>query len=233
MESLMIGIMVSALLNGCGSQGNAAAESTAGTMAEQEVQAETTAVSDAATTGGGEGNVLIAYFAVAENSEVDAVSSASVVATDEGGEGRMQYLAELIQAETRGDLFSIQTAVDYPGDIGELIDYAAVEQDENERPELTSHIENLDQYDVVFVGFPTWWYDMPQALYSFFDEYDFSGKTIIPFNSHNGSRFSGTIETIAELEPEAKVITEGLTVHEGDVADAGAEVADWLAGLDV
>ncbi len=229
----MIGIMVSALLNGCGSQGNAAAESTAGTMAEQEVQAETTAVSDAATTGGGEGNVLIAYFAVAENSEVDAVSSASVVATDEGGEGRMQYLAELIQAETRGDLFSIQTAVDYPGDIGELIDYAAVEQDENERPELTSHIENLDQYDVVFVGFPTWWYDMPQALYSFFDEYDFSGKTIIPFNSHNGSRFSGTIETIAELEPEAKVITEGLTVHEGDVADAGAEVADWLAGLDV
>lgn len=78
------------------------------------------------------------------------------------------------------------------------------------------------------MGYPTWWYDLPQVMYSFFDEYDFSGKTIIPFNSHNGSRFSGTIETIAELEPEAEVITAGFTVNERDVADAGADIADWL-----
>ena len=81
------------------------------------------------------------------------------------------------------------------------------------------------------MGYPTWWYDLPQVMYSFFDEYDFSGKTIIPFNSHNGSRFSGTIETIAELEPEAEVITAGFTVNERDVADAGADIADWLRGL--
>ena len=111
------------------------------------------------------------------------------------------------------------------------LDYAAEEQEEDARPELTSHIENPDDYDVIFVGYPTWWYDMPQALYSFFDEYDFSGKTIIPFNVHNGSRFSGTIETIQDLEPDAEVITDGFTVSERDVAGAAGDVADWLGGL--
>lgn len=72
---------------------------------------------------------------------------------------------------------------------------------------------------------------MPQILYSFFDEYDFSGKTLIPFNVHNGSRFSGTIETIQELEPGATVITDSFTVSERDVADASGDVADWLSGL--
>lgn len=72
---------------------------------------------------------------------------------------------------------------------------------------------------------------MPQILYSFFDEYDFSGKTLIPFNVHNGSRFSGTIETIQELEPDAAVITDGFTVSERDVADASDDAADWLSGL--
>ena len=72
---------------------------------------------------------------------------------------------------------------------------------------------------------------MPQPLYTFFDEYDFSGKTIIPFNSHNGSRFSGTIETIAELEPDAEVSGDGFTVNERDVPDAAGDIADWLEGL--
>lgn len=85
---------------------------------------------------------------------------------------------------------------------------------------------------MVFVGYPTWWYDLPQVMYSFFDEYDFVGKTIIPFNSHNGSRFSGTIETITELEPGAKVLTDGFTVSERNVADAGDDIADWVRSLD-
>lgn len=68
-------------------------------------------------------------------------------------------------------------------------------------------------------------------MYSFFDEYDFSGKTIIPFNTHNGSRFSGTIATIEELGPDAEVIGDGFTVSEHNVADAGADMAEWLRGL--
>lgn len=142
--------------------------------------------------------------------------------------GRLQAIAEMIQENTGGDLFSIRTSVVYPADGRELIDYAAEEQDENARPELTSQIENLDQFDTIFVGYPNWWADMPMVMYSFFEEYDFSGKTIIPFNVHNGSRFSGTIETIQELEPDAEVVEDGFTINERDVPDAAGDVADWI-----
>lgn len=175
--------------------------------------------------------ILIAYFTADENTEVDAVTSASVTTVNGIQKGRVRAVADMIAEETGGDLFSIQTSVQYPADGGALIDYAAQKQDDNVRPELTSHIENLDDYDTIFIGYPNWWYDMPMVLYSFFDEYDFSGKTIIPFNVHNGSRFSGTIDTIQELEPNATVMTEGFTVSERNVADAARDVADWLDRL--
>lgn len=196
---------------------------------EDNMSAEDRAQMETADTDGS--NILIAYFTAGENSDVDVVSSASVTTVDGEAKGRLRAVADMIQTQTGGTLFSIQTSVDYPGDGGALIDYAAEEQEEDARPELTSHIENPDDYDVIFVGYPTWWYDMPQALYSFFDEYDFSGKTIIPFNVHNGSRVSGTIETIQDLEPDAEVITDGFTVSERDVAGAAGDVADWLGGL--
>ena len=196
---------------------------------EDNMSAEDRAQMETADTDGS--NILIAVFTAGENSDVDVVSSASVTTVDGEAKGRLRAVADMIQTQTGGTLFSIQTSVDYPGDGGALIDYAAEEQEEDARPELTSHIENPDDYDVIFVGYPTWWYDMPQALYSFFDEYDFSGKTIIPFNVHNGSRFSGTIETIQDLEPDAEVITDGFTVSERDVAGAAGDVADWLGGL--
>ena len=177
-------------------------------------------------------NILIAYFTVAENSGVDAAASASYSNINGEAKGRIRALADMIQAETGGELFSIQTSGVYPADGRDLIDYADQEQSDNARPELISHIENLDAYDTIFVGYPNWWYDMPQAMYSFFDEYDFSGKTIIPFNSHNGSRFSDTIATIQELEPDANIITDGFTVNERDVSDAAGDIAEWIEGLE-
>ena len=177
------------------------------------------------------GGILIAYFTAAENSGVDAVASASYITLDGEAVGRVQALAERIQQNVGGDLFSIRTSVVYPADGGELIDYAAQEQEENARPELTTHIENLDGYDTIFIGYPNWWADLPMAVYSFFDEYDFSGKTIIPFNVHNGSRFSRTIQTIQELEPDATVMEDGFTVSEQTVAEAAEDVAAWLEGL--
>ena len=237
---LLAGMIISALMSGCVNQAadsgllKTSEEETAQNGIEQAVvqptqDIEGTKIAQADSNGT---SILIVYFAVAENSDVDAVASASVVSVNGESEGRIQYLAKLIQEETGGELFSIQTSVDYPGDGGKLIDYAAEEQDNDVRPELTNHIENFDQYDVVFVGYPTWWYDLPQVMYSFFDEYDFSGKTIIPFNSHNGSRFSGTIATIEELEPDAEVIADGFTVSERDVADAKEDIVNWLRGLD-
>lgn len=175
--------------------------------------------------------ILIAYFTAAENSGVDAVASASVTDIDGSAVGLTRAVADMIQDETGGELFSIRTSVVYPANRDERIDYAAQEQEEDARPELTSHIDNLDQYDVIFVGYPNWWADLPMAVYSFFDEYDFSGKTIIPFNVHNGSQFSGTIETIQELEPDANVIENGFTVSEQEAADAAGDVDSWLADL--
>ncbi len=177
------------------------------------------------------GKILVAYFTAAENSGVDAISSASYTLIGEQALGRVQVVANWIAEETEGELFSIKTSVVYPANGGELIEYADKEQADDVRPELTSHIEDFDQYDVIFVGYPNWWYDMPMVLYSFFDEYDFAGKTIIPFNVHNGSRFSSTIETIQELEPEATVITDGFTVSERNVADAKEDIVTWLKGL--
>ncbi len=212
--------------------GKAAAAENAPTAAPQSTEAaqaaDGTAEENSATDGG---NILVAYFTAAENSGVDAVSSASVVTVDDTAKGVSQAVADMIAERTGGELFSIQTSVVYPADMGELIDYVAEEQDAGVLPELTTHIEDLDAYDTVFVGFPIWWYDMPQVMYSFFEEYDFAGKTIIPFTVHNGSRLSGTPATIQELEPEATVIQDGFTVSHQNAAEAAEDVAAWLDGL--
>ena len=216
-------------------EADASTESAAETGSEPSEEAPASTEESADETASSEqssgSNILIAYFTAAENSGVDAVASASYSTVNGEAVGRLRAIADMIQQNTGGDLFSIRTSVVYPTDGGELIDYAAQEQDENARPELTSHIENLDQYDTIFVGYPNWWADLPMAVYSFFDEYDFSGKTIIPFNVHNGSRFSRTIQTIEELEPDATVIENGFTVNERDVADAAGDVASWLQEL--
>lgn len=174
-------------------------------------------------------HILTVYFSVAENSEVDVSSAASVTQWNGNAVGTISVLANRIHDHVGSDLYSIDTSVEYP--VNTLIDYAADEQEKNARPELINHIENFDQYDTIFIGYPTWWYDLPMVMYSFFDEYDFSGKTIIPFNTHNGSRFSGTIQTIEQLEPNATVIENGFTVNERNAAKSQSDIDKWLTGL--
>lgn len=191
-------------------------------------------VDSASTAATGESKILIAYFTAAENSGegVDAVTTASYSTINGKAIGRLRAIADMIAEGTGGETFSLQTSVVYPQDIGELIDYAAQEQSEDARPELVSRIENPEDYDVIFVGYPNWWADLPQVLYTFFDEYDFSGKTIIPFNVHNGSGLSRTVQTIQELEPDAAVVEDAFTINEHNMNEAAGEVAAWLDGLD-
>lgn len=180
--------------------------------------------------------ILIAYFASGENSEVDVASSASVTQYQGEAVGIVHALANMIQENTDGDVFSITTSVQYPQSSDDVIDYAQEEQDQDVRPELTSHIDNLDDYDVIFIGYPIWWYDFPQVMYSFFDEYDFSGKTIIPFCTHAGSRFSSTIETIKELEPDATVVEDGFAISAQEVDtnsdETATQVKEWIDSLE-
>ena len=175
----------------------------------------------------GNGKVLVAYFSVPETDGVDASSGASRVVKDGKVMGNTQYVASVISKATGGDLFEIKTAYKYPSSHQPIIDAAKKEQDENARPQLTTHIKNLKDYDVVFVGFPNWWYDMPMPLYSFFDEYDFSGKTIVPFCTHGGSRFSDAVKTIRGLEKQATVL-DGYAIAREHVSESSESILKWL-----
>lgn len=179
-------------------------------------------------------NILIAYFTMPEDVDtegVDAVAGASIVVDEGKIMGNVEYIASIIQDTVGGDLFQIETVEQYPLDHDPLVDQAAQEQGEDARPELSTHIENLEQYDTIFLGYPNWWGDMPQALYTFLEEYDFSGKTIIPFCPHGGSGFSRTESTIAELQPGATVSENGLEISRNDVAGSRDQVAQWAAGF--
>ena len=197
-----------------------------------------TASSDTGTAQEGQSessNVLIAYFSVPEDVDtkgIDANAGASVVVREGQVMGNLEYMADVIQQTIGGDLFRIETVEEYPLDHEPLVDQAAEEQDEEARPELSTQIENPDQYDTILLGYPNWWGDMPMALYTFLEEYDFSGKTIIPFTAHGGSGFSDTVDTIAELQPDAEVSDEGLSISRNDVADAQEEISSWAQGLE-
>ena len=177
---------------------------------------------------------LIVYFSYGENSElpqdVDASASASIQKWNDENTGNTGIVAHIIQEKTKGDMFSVQTVNKYPSTYNETVNQGKQEHENNIRPELANHITNLDDYDTIFVGYPNWWYDMPMAMYSFFDEYDLSNKTIIPFNTSGGSAFSDTINTIKKLEPNANVI-EGITIRAEDVESSQNEIDEWLNDL--
>ena len=189
---------------------------------------------DSAASGTGKSTILIAYFSVPESDGTDAVAGASRVVTEDGQIlGNNEYIAQLIRQETGGDLFAIETVQEYPGSHDALLDFAYNEKAENARPKLATQIENPDAYDTIFLGYPNWNADLPMPLYTFLEEYDFSGKMIIPFTTHGGSGFSQTISTIEELQPNAEVVQDGLSISRNSVPQAQSDVADWVNGLNL
>lgn len=175
--------------------------------------------------------ILIAYFTMPEASGVDAVSGASRVVEDGEVFGNVQYIANAIAKETGGDVFVIEAVQEYPAAHDDLTAFAREEQEQNARPELIAQIENLDEYNTIFLGYPNWWADLPMPLYTFLETYDLSGKTIIPFCPHGGSGFSNTVNTIAQLQPNATVSTEGFTISRNDVPGSSDKVIAWVEGL--
>lgn len=144
--------------------------------------------------------------------------------------GNTQKLAQEIYEQVGGDFRRIEPVIPYPTG-SELYDYTKEERDEDARPEFKDLNIDIDDYDYIFVGYPMWWYTLPMMMYTFFDTYDFSGKTIIPFNTHEGSGDGGTYETIKEFEPNATVL-DGLPIRGGDMSkDQTDTVKEWLKGL--
>ena len=224
------------MFTGCGSSSAKNNQTTKNDSAEKssDINSSSNAVTEAVQNNTDNENILIAYFSVLENVDtdgIDANSGASIVVKNKDVLGNMQYMAMTIQEAIGGELFRIETKEKYPLEHETLVNQAKEEQNEEVRPELATHIENVEQYDMIFLGYPNWWGDMPQPLYTFLEEYDFSGKTIIPFNSHGGSGFSNTIEEIKKLQPNATVRDDGLSISRNDVADSEQEITDWAKGL--
>lgn len=196
------------------------------------VSEETIDIETTSTEPGNANNILIAYFSVPESDGVDALAGASRVVEDGTVYGNTQWIAHRIQEETGGTLFAIETVQKYPGDHEALVDQADTEKSQNARPELSTHIGTLDEYEVVFIGYPIWWAELPMPLYSFLEEHNFSGKTIIPFSSHGGNGFADTIATLTESEPDAEVMENGFTVSRQSVQNSKEEIIAWLNELD-
>lgn len=198
----------------------------------QEGDAQENMPSASENTGSSGSRVLIAYFSVPENIETtDAVGGASIVVRDNEKIGNTEYVAKLIQQTIGGDLLRIETVEQYPLAHDPLVEQAADEQAEGKRPELKNHVENLEQYDTIILGFPNWWADLPMPVYTFLEEYDFGAKTIIPFVTHGGSGFSGTVNTISQLQPGAHVGENTLSLSRNDVADSEEKVIAWAESL--
>lgn len=178
---------------------------------------------------------LVVYFSLPETDDPNNMTQEeenSAVVIDGKVLGNTQYVAQIIQENTGADIFRIEAETPYPLDHATLVDQAAAEQDSNARPAILAQIENMNQYNTVFVGYPIWWSDLPMILYTFLEEYDLSGKTVVPFSTHGGSGLAGTISTIKELQPSASVFEDGFTVSRNSVADAADDVVAWLAEHD-
>lgn len=176
--------------------------------------------------------VLVAYFSEPLPDGVDASTSASRLVVNGKVVGSVEYLAQQIQQNTGGDMVRIQTAAPYPGNFDDLAAQAQQEVRNNVHPQLSTTIENFDDYDVIFVGYPIWWYQMPMAMYSFFDQYNFKGKTLVPFSSHGGSGWSGSLDMIRGLEPEATMV-EGFSVSRTQSANSAESIRTWLGRINM
>ena len=216
---------------GAAAESDTAEQPQAGDETDAPTEETTGSESEQGDLAAASSNILIAYFSVPETDGVDAVAGASRVVVDGEVLGNTQYIAQLIQQQTGGDLFRIETVQEYPGSHDPLLEFAYNERAEGARPELAAQMENLDSYDIIFLGYPNWNADLPMPLYTLLEQTDLSGKTIVPFTTHGGSGFSRTIQTIQELQPNATVISDGLSISRNSVAQAESDVASWVSGL--
>ena len=211
--SLLLAMTLAFSLAACGGQdaslggsGVSVEEAGASEVASQPTGTETSVETEETA---GEGGTLVAYFSWSGNTE---------------------HMAQIIAEQTGGSLFEIEPATPYTDDYDTLLDIARQEQSDNARPELAAQVEEWDGYDVVFVGYPNWWSDAPMAVYTFLESYDWTGKTLIPFNTSASGGFGRSLSGIEESAAGAEIL-DGLDLTESELSDAQSRITEWLDGL--
>lgn len=160
----------------------------------------------AAETKAGTPKILVAYFSWS---------------------GNTREIAKIIHQRVGGDLFEIVPATPYPTDYNACLDQSADELKRQYRPPLKTHVANMKQVDMIFLGYPNWWATIPMPVASFLEEYDLSGKTIIPFCSHGGGRLGQSTSAIAKLCPRS-TIQEALSIHYDGGTTLQQDITTWL-----
>ena len=181
-------------------------------------------------------NLGIRLVRNAVNGAGNIVSAGTENNTETGGKvliaffswgGNTKGIAEEIQSQTSADLFEIELVTPYSTDYNTVLDQAQHDQNIQARPEIKNKVENFEQYDTILLGYPNWWASIPMPIASFLEEYDFSGKTIIPFCSHGGGRFGQSLTAITKLAPNT-VMGEPLSIHYSGGGSLPDDIAAWL-----
>lgn len=162
---------------------------------------------------------IIVYFSRAGNNYVSGTVKNLTV-------GNTEKVAKMLQAKTEADLFKIEPMVSYSGDYSQCIEEARQDFKREARPELKAY-PALEPYNTIYLGYPNYWGTMPMAVFTFLEKYDFTGKTIQPFCTHEGSGMGDSEGDIRRVCPEAQ-LAEGLAIHGSKLCDADAAIAKWL-----
>ncbi|MGL9728676.1 flavodoxin [Enterococcus sp. DIV0756] len=180
--------------------------------------------------------VLIAYFTWADNTTVENPDSVDIDATTSASvldPGNTKIMAAAIQNRIAGDQFSIRTKNLYSPDYDECLDQADVELRNQERPELIGNVENFEQYEVIFLGFPNWWYHLPMPIHSFVESNDFSNKIVIPFCAHGTGGLASSIDDLRDALPESTTLAEPVGIYREDMNDVENIINDWIDSLPI
>ena len=208
MKKIFLLLMMILTVSGCG-------------VSEEKSSAEPAKVAKVQTS---DKKILVVYFSrTGEEYNVGKITK-----------GNTAIVAEYIAQKTVADMFEIKPATPYPDEYEACTELAKRELESNERPALAKNIENLAQYDTIFLGYPIWWGALPRVMMTFLETNDLSGKTIIPFCTHGGSGLAGTEREIADVCPNAKILS-GLAVvgkdAQNDFPAVQKKVDAWLKSL--
>jgi flavodoxin len=166
-------------------------------------------ICDAGENQAGKNKILVAYFSWS---------------------GNTRGLANQIHQQLGGDIFEITLVKPYSADYRTCLDEAKRDQAQGARPRIEKHVADINQYDAIFIGYPNWWASIPMPIASFLEEYDLSGKTIVPFSSHGGGGFGQSLSAIAKLSPRARIL-EGFSANYGGGSSLRDDISAWLGRI--